>query len=116
MNISLDASDVQGILSALTLYNEEENTYRSKNQIKADKKLASEITKDFKNMRISFSSEKHHLIMLSVVFSYEYLTDLQLALAGDMAGLVETQQLLKKIEPVYKKYLPFLESLENTEC
>lgn len=76
-------------------------------KIKLDKKLASKIKSKIKNNKSTLTSDEHHLILLAVVFSYEFfLYDAPTIFAGDIAGLVEAQKHLREIEPVYKKFLP----------
>ena len=115
MNISLDDNDLYSISLALTYYNESETVLRNKSQIKFDKDLAKKINTKFKKRITSFSSEEMHLILTSVTFSYASLVEMQEILSGDIPALVENQKLLKKIEPVYEKFIPHLDSLFGSE-
>lgn len=116
MNISIDNNDVLAILLSLDFYNAQETTYRTKSQIKLDKKLASKIKSKIKNNKSTLTSDEHHLILLAVVFSYEFfLYDAPTIFAGDIAGLVEAQKHLREIEPVYKKFLPLLDSFDSSD-
>ena len=64
MNISIDNNDVLAILLSLDFYNAQETTYRTKGQIKLDKKLASKIKSKIKNNKPTLTSDERHLTLI----------------------------------------------------
>lgn len=116
MGVQIEYDDFPGIQIALIFYNSEEKTLRNKQQIKADKKLTSEIFKDIENQKLSLSPEKIKLILCAVTFSYGFLkNDVPSDFPDDIILLEGAHKYLHIIEPVYTKFLPILESLPDPE-